>query len=90
MVWSLLLILSVTPTPVDSNIHIRLGSCAYQDTTQRIRNGVSGRKPDLFVHLGDAVYADMRDTLVMRAAYNKASQNGRFRSIRESTPFLST
>jgi len=47
-------------------------------------------EPDLFVHLGDAVYADTRDSIQMRRTYEKASLNGPFKAVRERVPFLAT
>ena len=71
-------------------IRIGVGSCAHQDSSQRIWDAVSSWKPDLFVHLGDAVYADTRDSLVMRAIYDRASANEKFKEVRRHVPFLAT
>jgi alkaline phosphatase D len=78
-------------TSVESQVvRIGLGSCAHQDSTQGIWKAVLDWKPDLFLHLGDAVYADTRDSVEMRKAYQKAKRNVPFQKVREHIPFLAT
>jgi alkaline phosphatase D len=86
-----LFVVSATMARVESQvIRIGLGSCAHQDSSQRIWQTVLNWGPDLFLHLGDAVYADTRDSVEMREAYQKASRNTSFQAVRERVPFLST
>src|SRR5262245_32714787 len=48
---------------------IAFGSCAKQDKPQPIWNAVVELNPQLFVFLGDNIYADTLDMDVMRAKY---------------------
>ena len=50
---------------------IAFGSCAHQDSTQRIWESILSLKPQLFVLLGDNLYADAMDVETLRAAYSK-------------------
>lgn len=81
----------VSSVSADSTaLRIALGSCAHQDSTQEIWDRVIAWEPDLFVHLGDAVYADTRDSVEMAAAYDLAASRPAFIRARERIPFLST
>ena len=90
MIALLLSVCLSTAIADDKVVRIALGSCAHQDSSQEIWSSVQSWKPDLFVHLGDAVYADTRDPLKMRAIYDQAASNRHLRSLRSSIPFLST
>ena len=48
---------------------IAFGSCAKQDRPQPIWDAVVATKPQLFLFLGDNIYADTEDMDVMRAKY---------------------
>lgn len=57
-------------TYVESQVvRIGLGSCAHQDSSQGIWKAVLGWEPDIFLHLGDAIYADTRDSVEMFQIY---------------------
>jgi alkaline phosphatase D len=58
---------SAADPPVVSRI--AFGSCAKQDKPQPIWDAVVDTKPQLFVFLGDNVYADTEDMQVMKAKY---------------------
>ena len=45
---------------------------------------------DLFVFMGDNIYADTRDMAVMRAKYDALKQSRFFRELRARTPILAT
>jgi alkaline phosphatase D len=71
-------------------VKIGVGSCAHQDSTQSVWKAVQAWNPDLFVHLGDAVYADARDSISMRRVYEKGFSNSLFQEVRTSVPFFAT
>ncbi len=48
---------------------IAFGSCAKSDKPQPIWDAVLAARPDLFIFLGDNVYLDTRDPVVMRRKY---------------------
>jgi alkaline phosphatase D len=67
---------------------IAFGSCAKQDKDQPIWEAVLETKPDLFIFLGDNIYADTRDPEVMRAKYSMLAAKPGFQKLRETTPIL--
>jgi alkaline phosphatase D len=67
---------------------IAFGACARQDKDQPIWDAVLAAKPDLFIFLGDNIYADTRDPAVMAAKYAMLAAKPGFRKLRETTPIL--
>lgn len=86
----LMLALALVAAVEGQVIRVGIGSCAHQDSTQTVWDAVAEWNPDLFVHLGDAVYADTQDSLAMRSTYLKGFGNTKFKSIRKQVPFLAT
>ena len=56
-------------TPARPLRRIAFGSCASQDRPQPIWDAVAATRPELFLMLGDNIYADTQDMDVMRAKY---------------------
>ncbi len=69
---------------------IAFGSCAKQDRPQPIWEAVVDSRPDLFLFIGDAVYADTEDMQVMRSAYAKLAAVPGYRKLGETCPILAT
>jgi alkaline phosphatase D len=69
---------------------IAFGSCLGQDGVQPIWDRVLAAKPDLFVFLGDNVYADTTDPVALEAAYAKLEAQPGFQELRRTTPILAT
>lgn len=69
---------------------IAFGSCLGQDLPQPIWDHVLAARPDLFVLLGDNVYADTHDMDALRAAYAKLAAQPGFQRLRQSTRILAT
>ncbi len=67
-----------------------LGSCAHQLYPQPIWDAISAREPQLFLFLGDNVYADTEDMEKMRATYRKMASIETFARFREKVPILAT
>lgn len=67
---------------------IALGSCADQRKAQPIWDAVLASDPNLFVFLGDNVYADTEDMNEMRRAYAMLAAHENFRKLRASVPIL--
>ncbi len=67
---------------------IAFGACAKQDKDQPIWDAVLDARPDLFIFLGDNIYADTRDPEVMRAKYAMLAAKSGFQKLRETTPVL--
>jgi alkaline phosphatase D len=69
---------------------IAFGSCAHQNRPQPIWEAVVKAKPDLFLFLGDNVYADTLDMKVLRAEYAKLAAVPGYKQLRKTCPVLAT
>jgi alkaline phosphatase D len=67
---------------------IAFGSCAEVDKPQPVWDPVLTRRNDLFIFLGDNIYADTRDMAVLEAKYAKLAANPGFARLRASTPVV--
>jgi alkaline phosphatase D len=65
---------------------IGFGSCAESSKAQPIWDAILERQFDLFVFLGDNIYADTRDMAVLRSKYAQLAAQPGFARLRESTP----
>jgi len=68
---------------------IAFGSCARSIKPQPILNTIVDAKPDLFVYLGDNIYADTRLAFLMRAKYHQLAIKKPFKRLRANVPVLS-
>lgn len=69
---------------------IAFGSCCLQNESQTIWDAVIAAEPDIFVMLGDNVYADSTDPVQIRAAYDQQLLNRDFQKLRERVPVIAT
>ena len=69
-------------------LRIAFGCCADQDKAQPVWEGVLARQNDLFIFLGDNIYADTRDMAVMKSKYAKLAAIPGFAKLRETTPLV--
>jgi alkaline phosphatase D len=69
---------------------IAFGSCAKQDKEQPIWDAVNAYAPDLFVFLGDNVYADTTDPAVFRDTYAQLAAKPGFRDLRARSRVVAT
>lgn len=69
---------------------IAFGSCAHQDYPQPIWDAVIAAEPDLFIFLGDNVYADTTDMAEMRAIYERQGGTAEWQRLRRATQILAT
>ena len=69
---------------------IAFGSCADQDHAQPIWKAVNAESADLFIFLGDNIYADTEDMDVMRSKYELLAANPGFAKLRNETPIIAT
>jgi alkaline phosphatase D len=74
----------LTPAPR----RIAFGSCAHQDKDQPVWDAIVAAQPDLFIFLGDNIYADTRDPDVLRAKYTKLAAKPGFKKLRDNVPIL--
>lgn len=69
---------------------IAFGSCAHQDRPQPIWKAILKENPELFVFLGDNIYADTPLKEVMRAKYAKLNSLAEFSQFRSKVPLVGT
>lgn len=66
------------------------GSCVRQDRPLPIFETVLGQKPDLFLFLGDNIYADTQDMQEMRDKYARLQADPGFARLRQQVPLFAT
>ncbi len=88
----LIILLSLLPciTAAQDVQRIAFGSCADQTKEQPIWNEVLAVNPDLFVFLGDNVYADTDDPAELAAAYRALGEQPGFQRLRAETEVIAT
>jgi alkaline phosphatase D len=69
---------------------IAFGSCARQDQPQPIWEAINDTKPDLFLFIGDNVYGDTEDMVVMKSKYDQLAAISGFAKLRKNVPILAT
>jgi alkaline phosphatase D len=69
---------------------IAFGSCAKQDKPQPIWDAVVETQPEMFVFLGDNIYADTHDMDVMRAKYQLLGDQPGFIKLKKTCPIIAT
>lgn len=69
---------------------IAFGSCASQEKPQPIWDAIVAARPELFLFLGDNIYADTQDMNVMRAKYAKLAAMPGYRRLRSTCPVWAT
>lgn len=67
---------------------ILFGSCSKEDKSMPIFEAINAEKPDLFMFLGDNIYADTEDMQKMAAKYRQLGENPGIRKLREQTPVI--
>ena len=69
---------------------ILFGSCADQNKPQRIWNAINKEQPDVFLFLGDNIYADTESRDVFQQEYAKLNAKPGFQILRENSQILAT
>lgn len=69
---------------------IAFGSCGHEDHPLPVFRTIVQHKPDLFIFLGDNIYADTDDMQVMRRKYAQLAANKGFQALCASTPIIAT
>ncbi|UXH79000.1 alkaline phosphatase D family protein [Roseateles amylovorans] len=75
-------------SPAPRRFRIGFGSCAKQSKPQPIWRAIGAAKPDLFVFLGDNLYADARDAATLRQRYAEFMAVAPLQDFRRTTPHL--
>lgn len=69
---------------------IAFGSCANQDQPQPIWNTIAAANPEMFIFMGDNIYASSSSQKPIAEQYRKLDLISDYRSLREKIPFLAT
>lgn len=69
---------------------IGFGSCVHQDKKQIIWDRIVEAKPQLFLMLGDNMYADYPEATPIDEAYRKMDAVAGFKKLREMCPLMGT
>lgn len=69
-------------------LKIRFGSCLSEEKPSPILNTIVDEQPDLFIFLGDNIYADSEDPNIIQKKYERQAQKPEFRSLVDSTKIL--
>jgi alkaline phosphatase D len=92
---ALLLVLLRLPAVVFADVEhphrlqrIMFGSCVLQSKPQPIFQTIAGMDPDLFIFLGDNIYADTVNMSVMRRKYDRLASSPSFQRLLDSCPVL--
>jgi alkaline phosphatase D len=76
-----------TQTPIT---RIALGSCNDQTASQPLWGPIRVANPDLWVWMGDNIYADTADMAAMDSMYARQKRQPGYRALRESTRVIGT
>lgn len=76
--------------PARALTRIHFGSCVKQDNPMPIFQTILEDRPELFLMIGDNIYADTTDMAVMKAKYAKLNADPGFSLLRASCPILAT
>jgi alkaline phosphatase D len=73
-----------------STFRIAFGSCAHEDHPLPVFKTISKQNPNLFIFLGDNIYADTDDSIVMKEKYKLLSKNKGYQKLIKKTPVIAT
>lgn len=88
--WCVLFLILPVTLQAQTLSRIAFGSCNHQDKPQPIWTPVLADRPDLFVFLGDNVYADTDDPAELQATYDRLLSNPGYRQLRDQVPVIAT
>lgn len=76
--------------PLPERFRVAFGSCAHQDEPKPVLDLARESKPDLFIFLGDNIYADTTNMDVMRSEYEKLAASPEMIALRAVVPVVAT
>ena len=85
--------LSIIPRGIDFSKApevVAFGSCANQDAPQPLWPVIASNSPELFLFMGDNIYANRPEQKPMSQQYWKLTKISTFKNFREKVPFLVT
>lgn len=87
---TLLLSFLSTVSAQDTLHRIAFGSCGLHFGKHRIYRSIIDKAPDLWVAMGDNIYADTQDMEKMAAKYAQLAENPNYQALREKVPIIAT
>jgi alkaline phosphatase D len=69
---------------------IAFGSCCKQDQPQPIWDSILATRPNLFLMIGDNIYADARDMSVLKSKWDQLGAQPGFKRMKATCPILAT
>jgi alkaline phosphatase D len=78
-------LIQATQQPIQT---IGFGSCLKQNRPQPIWDSILGKKPDIFLLLGDNIYGDTQDMKKLQAKWNDFSSISGFKKLRRNSRLL--
>jgi alkaline phosphatase D len=69
---------------------IAFGSCSHQDREQVLWPDVVRQAPQLWIWMGDNIYADTEDMVVMKAKYEKQKKDPGYQQLLATCPVVGT
>ncbi len=69
---------------------IAFGSCSDADDTVQLWREVLHQKPEIWVWLGDNIYADTTDEAVIKAKYNRQKNHPDYQKLLSTCPIIGT
>ncbi len=87
---SLLLVFVSTAAFAEPITQIAFGSCLNQNRPQPIWNSIISQNPDMFVFMGDNIYADTTKPHVMRNKYKQLADQPGFKKLKITIPIFAT
>jgi len=85
-----MVIISLVVQSQPSSFRIAFGSCAHEDHPLPVFKTIIKQNPDLFIFMGDNIYADTEDPEVMRNKYKLLAANKGFQKLIKKTPVIAT
>jgi len=79
------------PRPIDTSKDLQIiafGSCNKMELPQNIWSDIAKNNPDLWVWLGDIIYADTTNTRVLAAHYKRLKTHPEYKKLRDKTPVI--
>ena len=90
--WTAILLLNaLSITAAEKPLHrIAFGSCLKQMNPAPIWRSITNTEPDLFVFLGDNIYADTRDPNELRQKWSVLAGSPGYQSLKSTCPIMAT
>lgn len=85
--------LTVVEEPINNTSNefiIAFGSCNKQDKPQPLWKDIIAEQPNLWIWLGDNIYADTKSEAVFEAKYAKQNSNKDYQQLKANTPIIGT